>query len=639
MHCCPQGADQNRYQWIDNLSWTRGTHTIKAGLNINYFPYYSLFTQFHFGEWSGLAPEPNPGLPNSFTVGIGPAQVNTADTIYGFYVQDTWKIKPNLTLNYGVRYDVESGAFKGGTGPAVPGSSCSQSNGIIPACSSDHNNFQPRLGIAWSPRFEKGFLHTLFGDADKTVIRASAAEVTELAYLNISLDSLNFDGANLFTTTFSTNSPGWNQIVSFFPNRPPDSLLESLRAPNSFGRIRPISPNIRNAETRHFNLTVTRQIGKDMVVDVGYTGVLGYGLYGENDTNFPAVIADPAHPGFFYMGNRPDSRFDGVRTNQSNRTSAYHGLTIDATKRLSNHFQFLAGYTWSHQLATTEDFFGTSEPGDPNNIRADRGPAQSDIRHQLNFGAVFDTASATNAAVFNHIVNNWSIGVIGTLQSGRPYPISTGDAPFATNSFPSIGAETEQRPNVLPDGTIVATNIANGRNNSNLLVGPNGAGQCHCPQTTFLAPNSASPLGAVDVFTGDTVDFQFINGNLSRNAGRGDAYYRFDVSFIKAFKIHEEMKLEFKVDVFNIFNKPLFYQFNGNDVLSLMPVSADPNCRLCLNAFTGHYIGADGRSLTIQDLKNGRVSKDFGNPVFGGLGDPTATDIARTIQLSVRFRW
>src|SRR5262249_21124062 len=226
--CCPQGADQNRYQWIDNFSWTHSTHTIKAGINISHFPYFSLFTQFHLGEWKGFGPEPNPGPPTSFQVGIGPAQVTATDNIYGFYVQDTWKLKPNLTLNYGLRYDVEAGAFKGGTGPGVGGSSCSQGNGIIPACSSDHNNFQPRLGIAWSPRFERGFLHALFGDADKTVVRASAAEVTELAYLNIVLDSLNFDGVNLFTTTFTNKSAGWNQIVSFFPNRPPDSLLSSL---------------------------------------------------------------------------------------------------------------------------------------------------------------------------------------------------------------------------------------------------------------------------------------------------------------------------------------------------------------------------------------------------------------------------
>ena len=637
--CCPQGADQNRYQWTDNFSWTHGAHTVKTGLNISHFPYFSLFTQFHFGLYQGFKAFPTPGLPTSLTIGIGPAQVQATDNIYGVYVQDTWKIKPNLTLNYGLRYDLESGAFTGGTGPAVNGSSCSQGNGIIPACSSDHNNFQPRLGIAWSPNFGRGFLHTLFGDQNKTVIRASVAEITQLAYLNVVLDSLNFDGVNLFTTTFTSQTAAGQQVLSFFPNRPPDSLLSSLRAPNTFGRIRPIAPDLRNPETRHYNLTITRQLGNTLVVDVGYLGVMGYGLFGERDRNFPTINADPAHPGFFYFGDRPDPRFTAIRTNENSRTSAYHGVLANVTKRLSHHFQFQAGYVFSRQLATSEDFFGLSEPGDPRNIRADRALAQGDTRHQFNFGAVIETANASSNYLLGHVINNWSIGVLGTLQSGRPYPVSTGDAPFANAFFPGIGAETQQRPNVLPDGTLVATNIANGAANTNLLVGPGGHAMCNCPQTTFLAPAGASHLGAADTFTGDIVDFQFVNGDLVRNAGHGDPYYRFDLSFIKAFKIRENMKIEFKADVFNIFNRSLFWLFNGLDTLNDMPVSTDPNCRVCLNAFTGRYNGADGRVLKIQDLQNGRVSKDIRTPLFGGLGDPTGTDVARTIQLSARFRW
>ena len=197
---------------FDNLTWSRGTHAIKSGVNISDFPYFSLFQQFHFGVWEGFA---SPGAtlspatcntstgstatsncPNTFTFALGPGAVHTGDVISGLYVQDSWKIKQNLTLNYGIRYDYENGAFRGGTVERA-GGGCFQANGIIPACSSDNNNWQPRVGLAWSPRFETGFLHAVFGGPDRSVIRASIAEVTELAYLNISLDSLNFDGVTL----------------------------------------------------------------------------------------------------------------------------------------------------------------------------------------------------------------------------------------------------------------------------------------------------------------------------------------------------------------------------------------------------------------------------------------------------------
>src|SRR5882724_6240377 len=642
--CCPQGADQNRYQYIDNISWTHGVHTVKGGLNISHFPYFSLFTQFHFGLYKGFPrPAPNPGLPNQFQVGIGPAQVNATDNIYGFYVQDTWKLKSNLTLNYGVRYDLEDGAFKGGTIKADVKGGCLQGNGIVPACSSDHNNFQPRIGIAWSPRYENGFMHTLFGDQDKSVIRASFAEVTQLAYLNVSLDSLNFDGVNLFTTTFRQAS-----VLAFFPNRPPDSFLSTLRPPGFFGRVRPISNDLCNPEVRHFNASISRQIGRSFVMDVGYVGVLGFGLFGERDTNFPIIKADPSHPGFFYFGARPDPRLDAVRTNENSRTSAYHGMLVSATKRLSHHFQFQVGYALSKQLSSSEDFFGLSEPGNVTNVRAERALAQSDTRHQGNFGLVWDTERLTQRSLIKHVVNNWTIGVIGQLQSGRPYPVSTGDVPFATSAFFGAGNESQQRPNVLPDGTLVATNVASAFG-TNLNVSQAGHALCHCPQTTFLAPADADPRGSIDTFSGDLVDFQFVNGDLVRNAGHSDPYYRFDLSFIKAFPIREKMRLELKADVFNIFNHPLFLLFNTNDVLSLMAPNPDPNCRGCLNAQTGRYIGADGRVLKIQDLQNGRVSRDLQNGIFAnlnpggirgqGIGDPAGTDISRTVQLSLRFRW
>ena len=125
-------------------------------------------------------------------------------TIYGVYLRDTWQFRTNIVVNYGIRYDYEDGAFRGGPIPGTNGT-CFQSNGLIPVCGQDKNNWQPRLGIAWSPNFQSGPLHMLFGDQGKSVVRLSGAVVTEMAYLNIALDSLNFDGKNLLTAAIAAN--------------------------------------------------------------------------------------------------------------------------------------------------------------------------------------------------------------------------------------------------------------------------------------------------------------------------------------------------------------------------------------------------------------------------------------------------
>jgi len=603
-----------------------------------------------------------------------------------------------------------------------------QANGLIPACGSDKNNWQPRLGLAWSPNYSSGMLHKLFGDSGKSVIRASGAVVTEMAYLNVVLDSLNFDGKNLNTATIAypafqkdpvtgkqtgcflpngtanpnSGNPQACAVLTSFPNTPSTTvLLPFTTATGSFGRIRPISPTIKNPTIYMGSLSLTRQIGPSFVWSVGYQGVFGHGLFGETDLNFPTPVADPAHPGFFYFpatgGNdRPDPLFGAKRTNFSNRTSGYNGVYLTAQKRISHHFQFQASYTLSKTLASGEDFFGLSEPANPfAPLRLENAPSQQDIRHLSNFSLVADTKSLFHTPVVNQIFNNWTFGLMGSLQSGRPYPVSTGDGNFAGSAFPALGSETNQRPIVcaggstflgcsgVPAGTLIATNLgsisgsnlaisqggvaacqnpATVANNPLVLVLPPAAPNCAALQTTFLAPAGASTFGPVDSLSGDPVDFQFLSGNLGRNAGLTSALYRFDVSLTKAFKIPkwESASLELKLDAFNVFNHPLFIANDANDVLNFFSLPSltttgtvpDPNnsgkflpvtnpgfnsCTGgCLNPFTGLYLGNDGKPLNIKNFRGATFNQAQN---FLGLGAPAATVTPRILQLAVRFRW
>jgi hypothetical protein len=344
-----------------------------------------------------------------------------------------------------------------------------------------------------------------------------------------------------------------------------------------------------------------------------------------------------------------------------------------AQKRLSHHFQFQGSYTFSKTLATGEDFFGLSEPGNPfASLKLDRALAQNDIRHLGNFSFVADTKNLLHLPLVSHALNNWTFGLLGTLQSGRPYPVSTGDGAFVGSIFPGLGAETLQRPNICtanstvpgcagqPIGTLVATNIASA-SGSNLEVGQSGVAACQAAglsncaalQTTFDAPAGASSRGPVDSFAGTPVDFQFFNGNLVRNAGQSLPLYRFDISVTKTFKVPkwESSSLELKLDAFNIFNTPLFILNNGNDALNVLSLpsltSTDAqgntvpnpnfNCTAsCINPFTGLYLGANGRPLNITDFQ--RTSVNAGKN-FSGLGSPSGDVTSRILQLAIRFRF
>jgi len=645
--CCPQGGLQKRYQYIDNLTWTRGSHTMKFGFNISYYPWFSLFQQFHFGQYT----VDSNGTPTSFTFGTGPGSVTSKDNIYGYYAQDTWKVSKKLTVNYGLRWDYEAGAFKGGPIHG-PNSSCFQANGLIPACSKDLNNFQPRLGFTYAI-------------TDKTLLRAGAAETTMLAFNNVVLDSLNFDGVTLNTAT--STDPA---VLAAFPNQPSPALLTAPVCPPDCGRVRPISTHLRNPEMRSVNVGLEQQITKTLKAEVQYIGQFGFGLFGERDTNAPPMLADPAHAGFFFYGARPNQNFTPIRTNENSRTSHYNGLLVSATKRMSNHIQFNASYTWSHAVTSSEDFFGISEPGDFVNIRPELGPAYNDIRHAANMGVVLDSGKAVSGGFMGAIVNNLGLSWLGQIQSGRPYPLSTGSSQFGNGSrFFGSGSETQQRPNILPDGTVSVAGIgtfdgfaANFGPNAPSVCLANGGPPAVCGAivpNTFLAPATADPNGPIDAITGQVVDFRFPNGSVERNVARGDPFMRFDASLHKDIVVpaHENIRIELRFDAFNVFNSTNYNSFNSNDVLTALPLSTttnaaggivpNPDFFTCVGCQRpdGTFVGLNGQQLHLNDLRNGRVSPSLlaSQRIFNGLGDPGANDLnsigPRKLQLSFHVRF
>ena len=260
------------------------------------------------------------------------------------------------------------------------------------------------------------------------------------------------------------------------------------------------------------------------------------------------------------------------------------------------------------------------------------------------------------------VANNLGLSWVGQLQSGRPYPLSTGDSSFGNGSrFFGAGNETQQRPNVLPDGTISVAGIGSAFG-SNANFSPNSVtpctnagfspAQCQALVNTFVAPNGASGAGPLDAITGDVVDFKLANGNVERSAARGSPFVKFDASLHKTFTVKERIKLDLRFDAFNVFNHSNWTSFNSNDVLTALPLAlaTDANgnitgpapdfftCTGCQRP-NGTFVGTNGQALHLADLQHGRISKDFLNPIFNGLGDPASTDSVRRLQLSFHARF
>jgi hypothetical protein len=273
---------------------------------------------------------------------------------------------------------------------------------------------------------------------------------------------------------------------------------------------------------------------------------------------------------------------------------------------------------------------------------------------------VLDSGRMTSNHFAGVFANNLGLSWVGQLQSGRPYPISTGSSGFGgSGRFFGAGNETQQRPNIAADGTINTSSIAS-FDGSNALFGPGAVAaciaagfpvaQCQSIQNAFAPPAGVSRTGAIDVITGDPVTFKTINGNLGRDAGRGSPFYKFDASLHKSITMpkYENIKVELRFDAFNIFNHSNLIFNNTNDVLSVMVPSVTggvPNpdfftCTGCMRP-NGTYVGTNGKTLTVADLQRG--GKINWSPFFSGdnvgIGSPGGDDAPRRLQLSFHVRF
>jgi outer membrane receptor protein involved in Fe transport len=410
------------YQVLEDVSLLRGAHSIKLGAElrnqrlVGFLDYFARGSLSFSGAISGtgisdlLLGFPSFGLQATFDNRQALRSLSSA-----FYVQDDWKIRSNLTLNLGLRYELQ-------TPPADPSDRMSifdpasgkvvnvGANGVPRAgIRTDYNNLAPRVGFAWTP-------------APNLVVRGGYG--------------VYYDSGMLVVNSSLYFNPPYFSVRAFFPTA--TSLLTLDNPFPSRGGITPppspntLSPDVTTGYLQHWNVNVQRQLGAATTMSAAYGASKGTHLIRSRDLNQP--LPGPGD----VASRRPKPAFGGIFFIESGANSRYQSLQLSLDRRLSRNFSLLASYTHAKSIDDTSAFLGSTPdknfPQDSRNYRAERGTSSFDVPNR------FVTA-------YVYTWRRFELRGITTLQSGQPFtPILRFDNSNTGNTGGIFGSD---RPNLL----------------------------------------------------------------------------------------------------------------------------------------------------------------------------------------------
>jgi hypothetical protein len=594
----------NSYQYYDDAFWTHGTHTIKFGAGVERMLYNQQTFQNPGGRWqfnnfiNFMA-----GAGRSFEAGL-PAVLTPREfrqTLFGAYVQDDWKMRSNLTLNIGLRYEMTTvlkdgqgkitnmlniidSAVQCGTQFTAPvatqaGSSCSS---VGPYYSNPTlRNFEPRLGFAWDPfRDGKTSVRGGFGiydvqpfagyfllqqnQAAPFSIFKSDHSVSDLAgkFNAISQDPVNNGQAAL------TNSPLGRLSTSTIETHPHRNYV------------------------MQWNLNVQRQITSDMSLTIGYLGSRGVHLMMRGDDgnmDFPTkTSAGYLFPCGFVLASDTDctAGFTGgtlgaggatsAQLNQAlgiiryiywNTDSNYHALNVNLDKRFTRGFQFQVAYTWAKSLDDDSQTIAGDSFGNGVNSpiwflpKLFYGPSDFDVRHTISINGLYTIPTPKSFGGFaKAALGGWELGSILSINSGAPTtPIVANDPLGLGNSGADQFGPVLRVPNCDPYNH----GYPNSKPGAPLWI------KASCFTLPTVATSSLASLpypcapysGAAAAPSGQTYCANLLPGNIGRNNIFGPRLFNLDFSVLKNFpvkSISEAFNIQFRAEMFNITNHDNF---------------------------------------------------------------------------------
>jgi hypothetical protein len=381
----PLARDINLYEWVDNVSTQRGNHSLKGGVDFLYNRVNIVFPGAVQGDYafSSLNNFLNGNYLNYQQAFGAPSQFQSNPNV-GVFVQDEWRIRPDLTLNAGLRYDLQ----------------------FLPdPIKTDTDNWAPRMGIVYAP-----------GDR-KTVVRASFGLYYDRIPLRATSNALQRDGSKFLVVQLSPTQPG----APVFPNVLAVQPATLPTKPN----ITRIDPDIEASYSQQANLQIERELPGNALISVGYLHLRAQRVILSRNVNVPTV---PASAGIPNLG-RPDPNWGNISRFESSGNSYYDGMVVSFNKRAARWANMRVSYTLSKTIDDAGNFFFSSVQ-DNFNIRDDRGRSDNDQRHRLVVSGSFEAPEEGN-----RVLRGFQLGYIFTYGSRLPFNVVLGsDRNFDTNN-------------------------------------------------------------------------------------------------------------------------------------------------------------------------------------------------------------
>jgi len=570
-------AGTNYYSARDVFTYNHGRHSFKFGGELsldkdiqqtllNNYGVFSFNGSLTSGTVAKIKQAGNAladfelGIPNSLSQDA-PVKGYTNSWYTAFFVQDDIKFTNRLTVNLGLRYDIQTPPTDSGNlnreatfvpGPEVglpgvvvqstvnpgapPGMLFAGDPGVprgVAQTRKDH--FSPRIGFAWDP----------FGDG-KTSIRGGAGIFYGSLSGNLWNTTTNFEpfATRLtFTNAGSTTGATLTQPYRGLKNGDPFPYNGAF---NSGGTIFAIDRNYEWPYTYQLNLSVQRQFTKDWSIMAAYVGSLSHNLPFATDINYPVLnVPSATTAAANVLSRRPYTGFAAPTPNippfgsillmRSNQTANYHSFQLSTTKRMGHHFSLSGFYTYGKTFESVQLQNNTTQGGaeDFSNLRLERGRTDDDQRHQFVMSGLWDVSYYNGGStIARWILNGWNIDPIVQIHSGLPFTVTDG-------ADINLDGTNNDRAILQPG---MSPNLSN-----------QSAAQWFNTAAFFVPPPPGSPAGtpATRVLA---VNGQPQDGTTPRDFLTGPGFVEVDMALSRNFNITERFKLEFRAEGLNVFN-------------------------------------------------------------------------------------